>query len=92
MKRLPVARFLKSKARGVACIKADEKKLDDIRVVRDFPELFPDDLSGLPPVDVRVFEPAKGASRKGFYLTKSLTMGSTHAFCQEERWCDENVY
>ncbi|GKA26812.1 putative reverse transcriptase domain-containing protein [Tanacetum coccineum] len=29
---------------------ADEKKLDDIRVVRDFPEVFPDDLSGLPPV------------------------------------------
>ncbi|GJS89639.1 putative reverse transcriptase domain-containing protein [Tanacetum coccineum] len=25
-----------------------EKKLDDIRVVRDFPEVFPDDLSGLP--------------------------------------------
>ncbi|GJV64582.1 putative reverse transcriptase domain-containing protein [Tanacetum coccineum] len=34
----------------LACIKADEKKLDDIRVVRDFPEVFPDDLSGLPPV------------------------------------------
>ncbi|GJU28574.1 putative reverse transcriptase domain-containing protein [Tanacetum coccineum] len=29
---------------------ADEKKFDDIRVVRDFPEVFPDDLSGLPPV------------------------------------------
>ncbi|GKA39782.1 hypothetical protein Tco_0732333 [Tanacetum coccineum] len=27
---------------------ADEKKLDDIRVVRDFPEVFPDDLLGLP--------------------------------------------
>ncbi|GJU92742.1 putative reverse transcriptase domain-containing protein [Tanacetum coccineum] len=29
---------------------ADEKKFDDIRVVRDFPEVFLDDLSGLPPV------------------------------------------
>ncbi|GKG30660.1 hypothetical protein Tco_0423148, partial [Tanacetum coccineum] len=28
----------------------DEKKFDDIRVIRDFPEVFPDDLSGLPPV------------------------------------------
>ncbi|GJY45731.1 putative reverse transcriptase domain-containing protein, partial [Tanacetum coccineum] len=28
--------------------KADEKKLDDIRVVRDFPEVFLDDLLGLP--------------------------------------------
>ncbi|GJW21678.1 putative reverse transcriptase domain-containing protein [Tanacetum coccineum] len=33
---------------SLVCIKADEKKLDDIRVVRDFPEVFPDDLSGLP--------------------------------------------
>ncbi|GJX12783.1 putative reverse transcriptase domain-containing protein [Tanacetum coccineum] len=35
---------------SLACIKADEKKLDDIQVVRDFPEVFPDDLSGLPPM------------------------------------------
>ncbi|GJV74250.1 hypothetical protein Tco_1494245 [Tanacetum coccineum] len=35
---------------SLACIKADEKKLDDIRFVRDFPEVFPDDMSGLPPV------------------------------------------
>ncbi|GKD72972.1 hypothetical protein Tco_1331254, partial [Tanacetum coccineum] len=35
---------------SLACIKADEKKLDDIRVVRDFPEVFPDDLLGLPPM------------------------------------------
>ncbi|GJT02646.1 putative reverse transcriptase domain-containing protein [Tanacetum coccineum] len=34
--------------RSLACIKADEKKLNDIRVVRDFPEVFPDDLLGLP--------------------------------------------
>ncbi|GKD25682.1 putative reverse transcriptase domain-containing protein, partial [Tanacetum coccineum] len=34
--------------RSLACIKANEKKLDDIRVVRDFPEVFPDDLLGLP--------------------------------------------
>ncbi|GJR40860.1 hypothetical protein Tco_1216544 [Tanacetum coccineum] len=29
---------------------ADEKKLKDIPIVRDFPEIFSDDLSGLPPV------------------------------------------
>ncbi|GJS64992.1 putative reverse transcriptase domain-containing protein [Tanacetum coccineum] len=33
---------------SLACIKADEKKLDDIRVVHGFPEVFPDDLLGLP--------------------------------------------
>ncbi|GJQ97769.1 hypothetical protein Tco_0008908 [Tanacetum coccineum] len=32
----------------LACIKADVKMLDDIRVVRDFPKVFPDDLLGLP--------------------------------------------
>ncbi|GKA97645.1 putative ribonuclease H-like domain-containing protein [Tanacetum coccineum] len=30
--------------------KAKEKKQEEIVVVRDFPEVFPDDLSGLPPV------------------------------------------
>nr|GFC21217.1 putative reverse transcriptase domain-containing protein [Tanacetum cinerariifolium] len=35
---------------SLACIKADENKLYDIRVIQDFPEIFPDDLSGLPPV------------------------------------------
>ncbi|GKF58749.1 hypothetical protein Tco_0172286 [Tanacetum coccineum] len=39
---------LEKDLRSLACIKADEKKLDDIRVVRDFPEVFPDDLLGLP--------------------------------------------
>ncbi|GJW11640.1 putative reverse transcriptase domain-containing protein [Tanacetum coccineum] len=34
--------------RSLACIKADEKTLDDIHVVRDFPKVFPDDLLGLP--------------------------------------------
>ncbi|GJX34455.1 putative reverse transcriptase domain-containing protein [Tanacetum coccineum] len=32
--------------RSLACIKADEKKLDDIRVVRDFPEVFPRSVKG----------------------------------------------
>ncbi|GJR45105.1 hypothetical protein Tco_1313208 [Tanacetum coccineum] len=35
---------------SLACIKVDKKKLDDIRVVRDFTEVFPDDLLGLPHV------------------------------------------
>ncbi|GKE81101.1 putative reverse transcriptase domain-containing protein, partial [Tanacetum coccineum] len=57
-----MARFLKFKARArkkdlgsLACIKADEKKLDDIRVVRDFPEVFTDDLLGLPLVREKEF-------------------------------------
>nr|GEU87029.1 hypothetical protein [Tanacetum cinerariifolium] len=34
----------------LSCIKVDEKKPKYIHVVRDFPEVFPDNLSGLPPV------------------------------------------
>ncbi|GJX11263.1 putative reverse transcriptase domain-containing protein [Tanacetum coccineum] len=30
--------------------KADEKRIEDIPVVREFPEVFPEDLPGLPPV------------------------------------------
>nr|GEZ76756.1 putative reverse transcriptase domain-containing protein [Tanacetum cinerariifolium] len=36
--------------KSVLCIKTDEVRLDDIRIVCDFPEVFPDDLTGLPPV------------------------------------------
>nr|GEZ08702.1 putative reverse transcriptase domain-containing protein [Tanacetum cinerariifolium] len=34
----------------LSCIKTDEKKSEDIRIIRDFLEVFPDDLLGLPPV------------------------------------------
>ncbi|GKD91468.1 hypothetical protein Tco_1366975, partial [Tanacetum coccineum] len=29
--------------------KSGEKRLEDVQIVRDFPEVFPEDLSGLPP-------------------------------------------
>nr|GEW77143.1 putative reverse transcriptase domain-containing protein [Tanacetum cinerariifolium] len=40
----------KDKARPLMSAKASDKKQEDIVVVRDFPELFPDDLSGFPPL------------------------------------------
>ncbi|GJV91751.1 putative reverse transcriptase domain-containing protein [Tanacetum coccineum] len=30
--------------------KSEEKRLEDVQIVRDFPEVFPEDLSGIPPV------------------------------------------
>ncbi|GJR83174.1 hypothetical protein Tco_0153959 [Tanacetum coccineum] len=36
--------------------KSDEKQLEDILVVREFPEVFPKDLPGLPPVHQVEFE------------------------------------
>ncbi|GJW15595.1 putative reverse transcriptase domain-containing protein [Tanacetum coccineum] len=41
---------LKEKARLLMSAKANERKQEEIVVVRDFPEVFPDDLSGLPPI------------------------------------------
>ncbi|GKD19611.1 putative reverse transcriptase domain-containing protein, partial [Tanacetum coccineum] len=38
------------KMRQLMSAKAKEKKQEEIVIVRDFPEVFPDDLSGLPPV------------------------------------------
>nr|GEW82974.1 putative reverse transcriptase domain-containing protein [Tanacetum cinerariifolium] len=69
-----------------------KKKLDDIRVVQTFLRRVASceiSISISSVRDVRAVEPAKGASRKGFCLTKSLTMGSTRAFCQEERRIDD---
>ncbi|GJR68170.1 putative reverse transcriptase domain-containing protein [Tanacetum coccineum] len=40
----------KEKARLLMSAKASDKKQEEIVVVRDFPEVFPDDLSGLPPI------------------------------------------
>nr|GEU28712.1 putative reverse transcriptase domain-containing protein [Tanacetum cinerariifolium] len=36
--------------KSLSCIKADEIRLDDICIVRDFPEVFSNDLTGLPPM------------------------------------------
>ncbi|GJT67171.1 hypothetical protein Tco_1018651 [Tanacetum coccineum] len=42
-KKLLIKKYLMEK-------KSDEKRLEDIPVVREFPEVFPKDLPGLPPV------------------------------------------
>nr|GEU44577.1 putative reverse transcriptase domain-containing protein [Tanacetum cinerariifolium] len=41
---------LKEKVRPLISAKASDKNQGDIVVIRDFPEVFPDDLSGLPPL------------------------------------------
>ncbi|GKC95313.1 putative reverse transcriptase domain-containing protein [Tanacetum coccineum] len=45
-----VGERLDEKARLLMSVKASYKKQEEIVVVRDFPEVFPDDLSGLPPI------------------------------------------
>ncbi|GJX75988.1 putative reverse transcriptase domain-containing protein [Tanacetum coccineum] len=41
---------LEEKARHLMSVKAKEQKQEEMVVVRDFPKVFPDDLSGLPPI------------------------------------------
>ncbi|GKG20812.1 hypothetical protein Tco_0380613, partial [Tanacetum coccineum] len=38
------------KARLLISAKASDKKQEGIVMIRDFPKVFPDDLSGLPPI------------------------------------------
>ncbi|GJZ15820.1 putative reverse transcriptase domain-containing protein [Tanacetum coccineum] len=45
-----VGKRSKEKARLLMSAKASDKKQEEIVMVRDFPEVFPDDLSGLPPI------------------------------------------
>ncbi|GJW63511.1 putative reverse transcriptase domain-containing protein [Tanacetum coccineum] len=52
--------------------KSEEKRLEDVPITRDFPEVFPE---GLP-----------GTFRQRLYKTQFLTLGSSGLVCQEERW------
>ncbi|GJR19417.1 putative reverse transcriptase domain-containing protein [Tanacetum coccineum] len=64
---------------SLACIKADKKKLDDIRVVQDFPEVFPDDLLGLPHV-----RKLKELQEKGFILPSHSPWGAPVLFVKKK--------
>nr|GEY03483.1 putative reverse transcriptase domain-containing protein [Tanacetum cinerariifolium] len=44
-----MSRFLAHITAKKANDKSEEKRPEDVRIVRDFPEVFLDDLSGIPP-------------------------------------------
>lgn len=96
-----------------------EKRIEEVPVVRDFPEVFPDDLPGIPPVRQVEFriELMPGAapvarapyrlapfeleelskqlaefSEKGIYTAKFVTLGSSSAICEKERWIFSHVH
>nr|GEW02010.1 hypothetical protein [Tanacetum cinerariifolium] len=66
--------------------KSEKKRLVDVPIVRNFPEVFPEDLS-----DERIVGPTEGAIRKMLYNTQFLTLGSIDLVCQEEGWIILNV-
>nr|GFD41474.1 putative reverse transcriptase domain-containing protein [Tanacetum cinerariifolium] len=57
--------------------KSKKKKLEDIPIVRDFPEVFPEDLPGLPPIRPVEFQidlvPARAPYRLAPSEMKELT-------------------
>ncbi|GKA44508.1 putative reverse transcriptase domain-containing protein [Tanacetum coccineum] len=71
--------------------KSEEKRLEDVPIVREFPEVFPEDLPGLPPARQVEFQIdlVLGVAP---VAQAFLTLGSTGFVCQEERWFFSDVY
>ncbi|GJS35136.1 putative reverse transcriptase domain-containing protein [Tanacetum coccineum] len=67
------------KVRHSKSAKVNEQKLKDTVVFRNFFEVFPNDLSGLPPlreIEFRVVKSTQRTPGQGFHLTKFIAMGS----------------
>ncbi|GKA04223.1 putative nucleotidyltransferase, ribonuclease H [Tanacetum coccineum] len=56
--------------------KSDEKRLEDIPVVREFPKVFPEDLPGLPPV--------RQLADRGFIRPSTLPWGAPVLFVKKK--------
>nr|GEX36531.1 reverse transcriptase domain-containing protein [Tanacetum cinerariifolium] len=67
--------------KSLSCIKTDEVRLDDIRTVCDFPEVFPDDLKGLPP---KLSNQLKELQEKGFIRPSHSPWGAHVLFVKEK--------
>ncbi|GKG22414.1 hypothetical protein Tco_0387717 [Tanacetum coccineum] len=77
--------------------KSEKKRLADVPIVQDFPEVFPEDLPGLPLTrcstgtlsigafrNERVIGATERAVRQRLYKTQFLTLSSSGLVCQEE--------
>ncbi|GJV34365.1 putative reverse transcriptase domain-containing protein [Tanacetum coccineum] len=66
--------------------KSKEKRLEDVPTVRDFPEVFPEDLPGLPPIRKVEFQIdlVPELSDKGFIRPSSSPWGAPVLFVQKK--------
>ncbi|GJR08336.1 putative reverse transcriptase domain-containing protein [Tanacetum coccineum] len=70
--------------------KSEKKRLNDVPIVRDFPEVFPEDLPGLPPTQQVEFqidllsEQLKELSAKGFIRPSSSPWGAPVLFVKKK--------
>ncbi|GJW03506.1 putative reverse transcriptase domain-containing protein [Tanacetum coccineum] len=58
--------------------------LEDVHVIRDFPEVFPDDMTGLPPPRQEFFDQLKELSEKGFIRPSSSPWGAPILFVKKK--------
>ncbi|GJU36891.1 putative reverse transcriptase domain-containing protein [Tanacetum coccineum] len=74
--------------RQLKSAKAKEKEQEEIVVVRDFPEVLPDDLSGLPPLREIKFQieliPGAELQDKGFIRPRSSPWGAPVLFVKKK--------
>nr|GEV80148.1 hypothetical protein [Tanacetum cinerariifolium] len=74
--------------------KSKGKRLEDVPIVRDFLEVFPDDLLGLPltrQVEFHI-DLMHEAFQQRLHKAKFLTLWSSGLDCQEEGWIFSNVH
>ncbi|GJY66699.1 putative reverse transcriptase domain-containing protein [Tanacetum coccineum] len=64
--------------------KSDEKRLEDILVVREFPEVFLEDLPGLPPVRQELSNQLQELADRGFIRTSTSPWGAPVLFVKKK--------
>ncbi|GKB06292.1 putative reverse transcriptase domain-containing protein [Tanacetum coccineum] len=65
--------------------KSDEKRLEEIPVVRELPEVFPEDLPGLPPVRQELSNQLQELADRGFIRPKLRSPGLGAVLMQREK-------
>ncbi|GJZ26552.1 reverse transcriptase domain-containing protein [Tanacetum coccineum] len=66
--------------------KLDEKRLEDIPIVREFPKVFPEDHPWPTTLSLRTnLTPTTRVSRSRFYSNQYFTLGDPVLLCQKER-------
>nr|GEU57352.1 hypothetical protein [Tanacetum cinerariifolium] len=65
--------------------KSKGKRIEDLPVVQEFPEVFLEDLPG-------TSRASTGTYGQRLHMTKFLTLGSSGLVCQEERWVFPDVH
>ncbi|GJU54709.1 putative reverse transcriptase domain-containing protein [Tanacetum coccineum] len=64
--------------------KSDEKRLEDIPVVREFPEVFPEDLSGLPHIRQELSNQLQELADRGFIRPSTSPWGAPILFVKKK--------